>query len=350
MSETRIAEKIRATYPEAPAPSEEVRDRVRGALMAHIEAERERATVSANRSRRLRRRWLLAPAGGMAAVIVGALVLSGALQGGDRASAATVLRNAAAVAAEQPGAVPGPGQFAYVKLEEVLGDNSWRAGDGQDYPFLARGVRETWASPSGNEFKQISQSPEFLSEQGRQAWSDAGKPSVGAGSVGDMTNQLTPDEAQRQWQLYNGGLPRDPNALFTKLYDQSRSYGDRANGEMFLAVADALRQPGAPPALVSALYDVASRIPGVELLGNVTDSIGRPGIAVAMVTPHDGRLTLIFDPKTAVPLELRNTQYDGQPALSGVPDGTLMDEYTFLAQGVTDAIGVPPQSSAKGHR
>jgi hypothetical protein len=51
-------------------------------------------------------------------------------------------------------------------------------------------------------------------------------------------------------------------------------------------------------ALRSALYQVASRLPGVQLLGTVTDGIGRRGFAV-QYTSRGWRNVLIFDPTTS---------------------------------------------------
>ena len=69
---------------------------------------------------------------------------------------------------------------------------------------------------------------------------------------------------------------------------------------MFVLVGDDLRETATLPAVRAALYEVAARIPGVELIGNVTDRAGRAGVAVAMTdTKSRTRQVLILDPKTS---------------------------------------------------
>jgi hypothetical protein len=65
---------------------------------------------------------------------------------------------------------------------------------------------------------------------------------------------------------------------------------------LFVIVGDLLRESPAPPALRKALWQVAARIPGIELGGEVTDHAGRPGVAVErdgqryVLDPSSGRL------------------------------------------------------------
>ncbi len=72
------------------------------------------------------------------------------------------------------------------------------------------------------------------------------------------------------------GLPTDPTHLYAELKLQAIGHGTGLYNEMFVLVGDDLRETSTSPAQRAALYDVAARIPGVELIGNVTDSAGRP--------------------------------------------------------------------------
>ena len=54
-----------------------------------------------------------------------------------------------------------------------------------------------------------------------------------------------------------------------------------------MQVGDLLRETSASPELRAALFKVAAGIPGVKLLGTVTDSDGRSGTAIAF--PHPAR-------------------------------------------------------------
>jgi hypothetical protein len=110
---------------------------------------------------------------------------------------------------------------------------------------------------------------------------------------------------------------------------------------MFTLVADALRESGASPALRAALYEVAARIPGVELLGPATDRVGRHGLAVAYVDAkiHE-RHELIFDRRTAALLGEEYVQLEGNPY--GYRDGTVTGYATYVVSAVVDRIGARP--------
>ncbi len=85
-------------------------------------------------------------------------------------------------------------------------------------------------------------------------------------------------------------LPTDPARLAEKLRDGIHGAGNNDDAELFVIVGDLLRESPAPPKLRAALYDVAATIPGVRLVGPVTDAAGRPGTAVE----RDGQ-QLTFD-------------------------------------------------------
>ena len=80
-----------------------------------------------------------------------------------------------------------------------------------------------------------------------------------------------------------------------------RSRLHRARG----IVGELLREAPTPPALRAALYRVAARIPGVELVGAVRDEQGRRGIAVALPEETE-RNELVFDPRSAALLGERS--------------------------------------------
>jgi hypothetical protein len=91
-------------------------------------------------------------------------------------------------------------------------------------------------------------------------------------------------------------LPTDPDALEHKLRDGIDGAGKDDDSELFVIVGDLLRESPAPPALRKALWEVAARVPGVRLVGDVTDGAGRSGVAVQrdeqryVLDPDSGRL------------------------------------------------------------
>ena len=82
-------------------------------------------------------------------------------------------------------------------------------------------------------------------------------------------------------------LPTDPAQLAAMISSRKIEGGPPGPAEDFVQVGDLLRESDASPALRAALFKVAAGIPGVKLLGTVTDSDGRSGIAIAF--PHSAR-------------------------------------------------------------
>jgi hypothetical protein len=96
-------------------------------------------------------------------------------------------------------------------------------------------------------------------------------------------------------------LPTSPHALLAMIYRIERGHGPGPDQEAFVTIGDLLRNTIAPPRVAAALYRAAALIPGVTLVPDVTDAIGRPGVAVARVGPGvDGgvREELIFSQTT----------------------------------------------------
>jgi hypothetical protein len=76
-------------------------------------------------------------------------------------------------------------------------------------------------------------------------------------------------------------LPSDPDALYSRLERAAGGSGSGLYEQMFTLIGDALRETASSPRQRAALYEVASRLPGIHLIGEVTDPVGRRGLAVA---------------------------------------------------------------------
>jgi hypothetical protein len=95
------------------------------------------------------------------------------------------------------------------------------------------------------------------------------------------------------------------------------------------------RRTGAPPAVRSALYTIASQLPGVLLIGPTHDQFGRPGTGVAYDSRGE-RNELIFDPQTSGLLAEQTSvvqRSKGDP----FPPGTVISWSCYLASGVVDS-------------
>jgi hypothetical protein len=219
----------------------------------------------------------------------------------------------------------GAGQFYYAKW--IIG---WTTG-GDGWNAVNPGVREMWLAPNGSGFfHERWQKPTFPTAADRAAWIAAGRPQT---DPHEDSAKLPPSPRQH--------LPLDPDALYATIRDEAVGQGNSTDAEMFTLIADRLRDPDASPALRASLYDVAARIPGVELVGPAVDRLGRHGVAVADV---DGKIherhEVIFDPKTAALLGEEYTQLDGNPY--GYPAGTVTSYTSYAVSGIVDRIGARP--------
>jgi hypothetical protein len=295
-------------------PSNEVRGRARERLARHI----ERAPLT-------RRKRLLIPAIVLAAAVAVAAFASIGGRGTDRASAAPLLQRMASVAGAQKAEKPlTAGHFEYSRwiVGYLSGGDGWYA--------LNPGVRESWLAPNGSGyFHERWQKPTFPTDTDRMGWIAAGRPQV---NPPEDSGKLPPSPRRH--------LPTDPNELYGTIHDAAVGHGNSTDAEMFTLVADALRDPSSP-ALRAALYDVAARIPGVELVGPATDRLGRHGVAVASA---DGKIherhVLIFDPRTSALLGEEYTELDGNSY--GYPTGTVTGYATYAVSAVVDRIGARP--------
>jgi hypothetical protein len=323
---------LKTHVPATRRPGDEATARAREALLARIGAEEASSAVSApaqvahrrTRHRSPRRVWRWA--GVAAAIVVAAGVAGAFLLGGGPArpdtAAAAALHEAAATARLQPSPAPlADGQYAYTESEGRQLATASLPG-GVTINSRATTLREVWMG-AHSMLRETVGKPEFVTAADRQKWIDAGRPVIT--QPGTFTEPLDPYKPL--------GLPTDSTQLYAELKSQASGHGTGLYDEMFVLVGDDLRETSTSPAQRAALYDVAARIPGVELVGNVTDSAGRPGVAVAMTdqTNHV-RQVLIFDPTTSQLLAEEERVVAGNEF--GWPPGTLMGSTTYLAHAV----------------
>jgi hypothetical protein len=126
---------------------------------------------------------------------------------------------------------------------------------------------------------------------GQGAKFDAREPGVRCPNIGGLN-----DATYRLLQT----LPTDPHALLAVIYQVERGHGPSADQEAFVTIGDLLRDKIAPPKVTAALYRAAALIPGVTLVPNATDAIGRHGVAVAQTA--DGIRTELIFSKTSLRL------------------------------------------------
>jgi hypothetical protein len=344
-------EEIRRIYDEnAAAPDPEAAARAWSQIAARIDGEQSPGAAGRSRPfalghrRRARPitpgvgRWLtrrparvlsLAAAAAMAAAAVILVPGGGGLR--ESASAATVaLREAAAVARVQaPPRFPGPGEFLYTKsIDAHLYTSVYQS---KTVAVLMPEVRETWHGAGGGLLRARTGTPRFISERDRERWIAAGRPPLGGHDL--LETRLGAAEPL--------DLPSDPDALYERLARSARGHDSGLGVGMFALVGDALRETASTPAQRAALYEVASRLPGIRLLGQLEDPAGRPGIAVAIDDRVNGiRQTLIFDPDTSQLLAEEQAALANNPF--GYPAGTALGHGTSVESAVVGSLGEQP--------
>jgi len=271
-----------------------------------------------------RRRLLVAAVALAAAIALAAFADIGGR--GNSASAAPLLQKMASIARVQKAPQPlTAGNFQYTRsiVGFLSGGKGWNA--------LNPGIREIWLAPNGSGFlHERWDKPTFPTANDRRAWIAAGRPQV-----------YPPEDSAKLPPAPSPSLPSDPEALYATLHDRAVGHGNSTEAEMFTLVADALRESDASPKLRASLYEVAARIPGVELVGPAVDRLGRHGVAVAYV---DGKIhvrhELIFDRRTSALLGEQYAELDGNPY--GYPVGTVTGYATYIVSAVVDRIGARP--------
>ena len=303
---------------------------------------------------RRRRRWRLAiPAAaalaGAAALAIGpgAGLLSGPSAGRADAAMVRAMGRIAEAAAAQPATAdrpPRPGEWVYTRSQGVNEVTSVPAAD-RAYNYTERYTREAWIGGDGSlHLVESVCCGHLLTATDRANWRADGSPDITTRQQSDETYRDQGTSYTRPWLaqgLTDAELIRfrnDPQGLAQRLREAAGDAGPSPDAEMYVIVGDILREAGVAPEARAALFAATPYIPGVALVGPVTDSAGRPGIAVA-TTSNGVRRELIFDESTAALLAERTVVVD--PAASydpGIPAGTVMGDTTYLASGI---VGSP---------
>jgi RNA polymerase sigma-70 factor (ECF subfamily) len=329
---------VRDLFPDRAA-DDGARERVGTAVAAH----------TARRPRRLPRRPLVPAVGTLAvaaAAAVAAVVLLGGTSATVSASAARVLHHAARAARNDPAVgTLEPGQYVYTKsVDAYLSTTGGTGPDGRtwEYSVLMPNTREIWLGPDETGWlHETGGQPVWLSERDRQAWIADGRPDLGS-----RTSDARLEPGGSTGQMTSLDLPSDPDALYARLRSEAEGNANGTYPEMFTLVGDALRENFTTPAQRAALYEVAARLPGIELVSRTVDSAGRAAIGVGMENAHDHvRAALLFDPTSYSLLGEEQTMLSGN--VFGYPDGTVVGRATYLEQRVVDQVPASVVNAAK---
>ncbi|MFI9150147.1 CU044_5270 family protein [Streptomyces sp. NPDC053367] len=318
-------------------------------LMAQIQQERHDRHVPAKPRRgRLTRPAVLLPA--LAATLAGTVVAVSALHGreqtGDGVGTGPVLTTPVGAASTR--GVPQlldrislaaagtghpdlkPGQYVYIESQtaetfvRTVGDESSLASH-----ELHR--RQVWQSADGTEGwlidPAVNDSPEgetlsLPDEQGNTPKATLNAPSYD----------------------YLAKLTTDPDQLLATIYKETAGMGNSPDQEAFTTIGDLLGESYPPAGLYPALFKAAAKIPGVVVVNDAVDAVGRHGVAVARLDETSGqREEWIFDRKTHVFLGERTVQVkrvSGEEPV--IEPGTVMYTSAVLRRAIVDGLRQTP--------
>jgi len=234
-------------------------------------------------------------------------------------------------------AVAGPG-YRYRKTDSLISSTHGLPG-GFTFMALLPKTREIWVAPDGSgRIRESVGEPVFLTERDRAAWQAAGSPNVFRGMNRDLgSGGLTYEDFNR--------YPTDPDVLHAMLREQAARTQVPVDDEMFVIVGDLARMPGVPPELSWALYQVAMRIPKVEITLEVTDGAGRRGVSVAKTHSYTGaktRSALIFDPATGALLAEEKAWLEPPAAFTHLATPVVVGYATYLEASVVPEVPGEP--------
>jgi hypothetical protein len=139
---------------------------------------------------------------------------------------------------------------------------------------------------------------------------------------------------------YLASLPTNPDVLLAKIYLETWGAGSGPQAEAFVTIGDMMRESIVPANLAEGLYKAAARIPGITVVDDATDALGRHGIAIAR-TDGIARTEWIFDKTSLQFLGERSVLTE---AMGPVPAGTVTASTAIVVRAIVDRAGQEPPS------
>jgi hypothetical protein len=324
---------------DAQPPTPEARAAARRALLE--EATRARPPR--------RRRWLLAPAAAVA-LAAAAVAISTGLDSGDvappDASAHAALERVAKVAQAQTSLDVPPGKFLYIRERDAY---LATVADRPSWSTITPETRETWVGRDGSgRFVTRGRAIVFPGPRDRTRWIAAGRPSFAAPSNAS-------DAALAESYSNNGfaagsrslsydqlaALPTDGQAMYRRLIELAGTGGSSPDAEAFVIIGDLLRSAPVPGNVRAGLYRAAAYIKGIHFAGEVSDALGRHGLAVDLPSGHGTRNRLVFDPQTSELLAEEEVLTQRVPYVDAAP-GFAIGSRVVLQMAVVDTDTATP--------
>ncbi|MGW0876322.1 CU044_5270 family protein [Streptomyces sp. NPDC002740] len=236
-------------------------------------------------------------------------------------------------AAEVTHPVVEPGQYIYIESKSA--DSFLKTvGDRTTLASHELHTRQLWESPDGTKGwlidPAVNDSPEGETLSLPDEQGNTPKAHLGAPSYDYLTK-----------------LSTDPDELLAKIYKETKGQGNTPDQQAFTTIGDLLTESYPPAELYSALFKTAARIPGVVVVNDAVDAVGRHGVAVARLDETSGqREEWIFDTKSHVFLGQRSVQVkqlSGTDAL--IKPGTVTYTSAILTRSIVDGIKQTPSQA-----
>ncbi|MFE6547066.1 CU044_5270 family protein [Streptomyces sp. NPDC057746] len=146
---------------------------------------------------------------------------------------------------------------------------------------------------------------------------------------------------------YLAKLTTDPDALLAKIYKEEKGHGNSPDQQAFTTIGDLLGESYPPAELYSALFKAAAKIPGVVVVQDAVDAVGRHGVAVARLDETSGeREEWIFDRKSHVFLGERSVQVkETRGEDSVIKPGTVTYTSAIMNRAIVDGIKQTPSQA-----
>jgi hypothetical protein len=323
-------------------------------LMAHIQQDTQRDAKTTKaapalpkpRGIRLLRPAFVLPAMALtAAVVAGALLIdSGVHSGGLATGPAAIVPVGATTtkglpqlidqvslaAAEETHPTVAPGQYVYIESQTA---DTFVKTDGDDSSLASYVLhrRQIWRSADGTKGWLIDAAVNDSAEGETLSLPD---------------EQGNTPEAGLNHPSYDllAGLTTDPDELLKVIYKETAGHGNTPDQEAFTTIGDLLGESYPPAKLYSALFKAAAKIPGVVVVNDAKDALGRSGVAVARLDETSGeREEWIFDKKTHVFLGERTVQV--KPVTQDgvfVKPGTVRGISAITGRAIVDGMKQTP--------
>jgi hypothetical protein len=300
---------------------------------------RRRVLTEALRPQPTLRRWLglrtsvrVALAGGLAAVLTAAVLLLQVVPIGNRApaaqaQAAEILQAAAAQASHQADLPVRPEQFIRVESIATVREVGQATGESS----VEQMNRMVWLSADGTHDGMIR---ETARSGGRSR--DIVLPGCVNGAVTQSKGGVTATSPCTPTPGFVADLPTDADTMLAYLYRGADDTKNPRDQEAFSAGADLIREAYLRPAALSALFAALARIPGVAIVGDITDEAGRRGVAISLTEVQGTRSELIFDRSSHAYLGTRTVMAS---AGDGLNAGDVLYSAAVLSVGVVDRVG-----------